>query len=646
MARVFLSYARDDAAKAGVLALALEGAGHTVWWDSQIKGGTEYSREIEEALDDAEVVVVLWSRQSVDSAWVRDEAAAGRDRGRLVPIRLDATSPPMGFRQYQNIDLSSWKGRGTPTQLQDIQAAIGGLTGGQSKRHPGAKPPSDHTPPQLSHVVRLALIVLLAFVAIAAAYFLISRGGRPSVPVVAVTAADPSPPTRSLADDLFIKLGALQSINAGALQLVEQDSDTDPDLSFRVAQRIVDGQAHATVALLAGGKGGLLWSREFQQEQRSEADLRQQVAYSAALALNCAIEAMAPGHEKLGEPTLKLYLGGCARLSDEFNSDPRSLVEVFAKVTRQGKDFEGGWAKLLMVETDSWLRSRKDAAIGKNLQTHIAQARKLNPTMAEAYIAESWMQPIWQINRWMPISEEAVRKNPFNAFALAEHSNDMFWVGRLQQGVAYARSAVEADPLSPWVRDALVIALTNAGEAKAANQALDDAERLWPGASNLIKVRFYLTARYGDPRQALGMLQSGKVSRENLSPAMESFLKARIDPSPAKVDLAVSEARDTAKRWYIHYVEALGEFRRKEELIKTLSEHDPGKALGPAHVFQPRYGFLQNDIRFMAIMNKWGSQLDYWRKSGNWPDFCFRPDLPYDCKVEADKLPRDRRRAS
>jgi exonuclease VII large subunit len=42
---------------------------------------------------------------------VRDEAGAGRDRGRLVPVQIDATMPPLGFRQFQAIDLSAWKGR-------------------------------------------------------------------------------------------------------------------------------------------------------------------------------------------------------------------------------------------------------------------------------------------------------------------------------------------------------------------------------------------------------------------------------------------------------------------------------------------------------------------------------------------------------
>ena len=30
--------------------------------------------------------------------------------------------------------------------------------------------------------------------------------------------------------------------------------------------------------------------------------------------------------------------------------------------------------------------------------------------------------------------------------------------------------------------------------------------------------------------------------------------------------------------------------------------------------------------------------ISYWRSSGKWPDFCFDPDLAYDCRKEAAKL--------
>ena len=111
MAGVFLSYDRDDTAKARPVASALEKAGHSVWWDLHVRGGAQFSKVIEEALKAADAVVVLWSRNSIESPWVRDEAGAGRDRGILIPVSLDGAEPPLGFRQFQTIDLSAWKGR-------------------------------------------------------------------------------------------------------------------------------------------------------------------------------------------------------------------------------------------------------------------------------------------------------------------------------------------------------------------------------------------------------------------------------------------------------------------------------------------------------------------------------------------------------
>jgi adenylate cyclase len=109
LARVFLSYARTDAARAKQLADAIAQAGHQVWWDRDIHGGSRFASAIDQALRDADAVVVLWSEASIESAWVQDEAAEGRDSGRLVPVILGDVRPPLGFRQYQGIELDSGK---------------------------------------------------------------------------------------------------------------------------------------------------------------------------------------------------------------------------------------------------------------------------------------------------------------------------------------------------------------------------------------------------------------------------------------------------------------------------------------------------------------------------------------------------------
>lgn len=136
MASVFLSYGHPDRERAKAVAEALGRAGHEVWWDRQIKGGSQFSKEIEAALDRADAIVVLWSANSVDSTWVRDEAAVGRDTGRLVPARIDASPPPLGFRQFHTIDLLSPRLSARSIAMTELVDAIGNL----QPRQPGATP--------------------------------------------------------------------------------------------------------------------------------------------------------------------------------------------------------------------------------------------------------------------------------------------------------------------------------------------------------------------------------------------------------------------------------------------------------------------------------------------------------------------------
>ena len=147
MARVFLSYAREDANSAKQLAEAVGSAGHEVWWDRHLHGGSQFATEIDKALKNAEAVVVLWTDVSVNSAWVQDEAAEGRDTGRLVPISLNGCRPPLGFRQFHTVELGAWNGRGVPDHLDDLLESIGKTAGtARRQRRPPSRPKRNPSP--------------------------------------------------------------------------------------------------------------------------------------------------------------------------------------------------------------------------------------------------------------------------------------------------------------------------------------------------------------------------------------------------------------------------------------------------------------------------------------------------------------------
>lgn len=138
MAQIFLSYSRTDADSAKELATALTESGHSVWWDKHISGGSNFAAEIERALEAAEVVIVLWSRNSVSSSWVLDEAAEGRDTGRLLPVALDHCKPPLGFRQFQAICAESHIDGVVDEVLEAIaQRSGGGARSSKSAGQPG-----------------------------------------------------------------------------------------------------------------------------------------------------------------------------------------------------------------------------------------------------------------------------------------------------------------------------------------------------------------------------------------------------------------------------------------------------------------------------------------------------------------------------
>jgi TolB-like protein len=141
---VFLSYARTDQAQASKLALALETAGLAVWWDGLIEGGAAFAKSIESELDHCDAVIVLWSKASAESDWVLDEASQGRDLRKLVPVSIDGSLPPLGFRQYHAIDLARWRGLAASPEIEaivrSVAAAGSGAPHGPAARA-GAPPP-------------------------------------------------------------------------------------------------------------------------------------------------------------------------------------------------------------------------------------------------------------------------------------------------------------------------------------------------------------------------------------------------------------------------------------------------------------------------------------------------------------------------
>ena len=512
MSRIFLSYDHEDVAFAKPLAVALEKAGHTVWYDRHIHGGAQYSQKIEQALDAADAVVVLWSQRSLESAWVRDEAAEGRDRGKLVPLSIGGATPPMGFRQYQTIELGAWQGRGKVPRLQELLQAV--------ESQAEELPPSD-AEPKIDKALRRSIEYrkrplrwwgIAALVALAA---LTAAGGvwwsrTASLPVVEVAAANSSAKSKAAASDLYVKLGSLAQVGQGKWRLIDGSSNSDkPDLSFRTADTGLPGSPRANLVLL-DKSGSLLWSREFAPPPGgSEADLRQQVSITAGRVLGCSLDSSENGG--LPRDELKLFLTTCAAGLEAAYADNVSITRQLRSIVQNHPHFKPAWKQLLLSQmtvvdfNNLGAEGTEETENLRQLRADVENARKAFPDLAQITLAEVHLLPRVNYLQELALFQKAISQAPDDPSIQAEQLQPLMRVGRMLDGVTAARRAVQLDPLSAHAQMQLILSLAYAGQIGEAREELAKLEQQWPDSGTVKDARWAFNLRFGDPRIAAAM---------------------------------------------------------------------------------------------------------------------------------------------
>lgn len=155
MAEIFLSYKKCDADRVRPLVGALEAQGWSVWWDTRLGAGEQWDEVIERELSRARCVVVVWSRESVASRWVRTEASEGLERGILVPILIDDVAQPLAFRLIQSVSLMGCSLRDGDPRWAQVLRAVGSIAGRNSGRADEEVPTETAAPaPELARETR------------------------------------------------------------------------------------------------------------------------------------------------------------------------------------------------------------------------------------------------------------------------------------------------------------------------------------------------------------------------------------------------------------------------------------------------------------------------------------------------------------
>lgn len=641
MPALFLSYARNDLERIRPLAAALERAGHQVWWDRHIAGGQEFSGAIEQALADADAVIVCWSANSVGSAWVRDEAAAGRDSGRLVPATLDGSQPPLGFRQYQTIDLSGWNGRARSRALDPLKTAVDRVAGGHGS---AADTPAMGRPRRrrwpLTGRRLAATLAVLALVAAGAIVYSRAGAGGPLEPEVAIgdfsqASSDlPAGLTGILKQEIVAAFGA-----ENAVTVVAPDNPAAASAPFVMNGSIsrLGETVRFTINLLSRGSGVVLWSDSFEPEG-ADAVAARQAAVGASQVVRCGLWGASSYQRRMSDQALSLYLRWC----DEHwsgSSSGSAELDAARRVTVAVPGFSFGWSALALATTAV---ASADSPEAERLRREgMAAARKsmaLDDHNPEGYMAIAGLMPLSRYAEREALLKKAISVRPTECGCERQAYGDFLAsVGRMAEAAEQYERALAMRPLAPFSNLRFAQALYMIGRNDEADQLLAETLELWPDATSLrlLKMKSALwTGRYDEAvtllrSPDLPLTSSQRAALSEAFTALKSDDLARRVAATAKLQSFAADPRYN-DRLVVGTLAALG---ARQAALAAAANLVRERGLFDAEVlFEPNLAAARREPAYARLVDDLGLTA-YWRRSRAAPDICRDAAPPQFCSL-------------
>jgi TolB-like protein len=538
---VFVSYKAEDRARLRPLIAALEAEGFTVWWDTHIGGGAHWREDIQEHLDAAKCIIVVWTKRSVgpEGDFVRDEANRARKRGAYLPVRLDPVDPPLGFGEVQAISLKAWKGDRSDPRFQTLADAVRRRIAGEDIAH--VKIHRDR-----ADVSRRTIITasggVAALAASGTAWVFLKRVPTDSKRIAVLTfdnlSGDASQAyfAEGIAEELR---SALARVGLQVIGRASSDAVKDLDTKLAAARlgvgNILTGSVRRSPkmvrisAQLVSGKDGVeRWQQSYDRAEGDEIKIQTDIATSVAQSLSIALGQAGRAALTLGGTTdsaaQDLFLRAAAlNANDAGESALREAVQLLdAAVARDPQyanayrmksgmlelvatSYTKGAGQMTKVLDEAEAAARRAIAIAPRLgapyaQLALIQEDRFNFPDAFRYIRQALalspddplvlppaMYITWYIGgnpgKALPLADRVVQLDPLAAASYSRRASVLIELRRYEEAIRSARKSLQLAPGREWphqlIGDALLLMnrLKEAG-AEYANVTAGDVFRL------------------------------------------------------------------------------------------------------------------------------------------------------------------------
>jgi TolB-like protein len=485
MPDIFLSYTREDQTTAQRFAEAFQAQGFSVWWDVTLRSGEAYDQVTEEALRTAKAVVVLWSKKSVVSRWVRAEATLADRNRTLVPARIETCDLPIMFELTQTADLCRWDGGASDPAWRAFLADVRRfLEAAREPRPPAARLAAEASPlPLQSTYPSLAVLPFInrselgkddVFADAMAEDLIAALSGNPYVRVVAARATavfrQKAFDVRQIGRELGVRY-----LLEGNLRRVGQD--------LRVTAQLVETES-----------GNVLWTQKFERPLVEVSALQDDLVAEIAAHFGVQVRRAEMEHARRQSGNLSAWdalMRASVRSEIATRTGWEAAVAEAKRAIEIDPDEGVAYAWLATTQGQLWrFHGGDDPGLAQEVIDNVRRARALNPDHPAVLSFAGWaLACLRKLQDALPLVERAVALTPQDEGVRLTLGGTLARLGRSDEALAQLDEAERVGPNSVSLYYSLIwraLAHLRAGRLEQALEASDRAVRLRPAPEALV----------------------------------------------------------------------------------------------------------------------------------------------------------------
>ena len=396
----------------------------------------------------------------------------------------------------------------------------------------------------------------------------------------------------------------------------------------------------------------VLWSGKFHGAADATEALQASVAAQAADVLYWA-ETGRSGGVRLDAASLAAFIAGRESTTGVRNDNVDVAEADYRKVVGASPDFSWGHSAVAAMEGFQLREnpaSHGDDALRADARLEAKRALALEPHNGEAWLALELSAPLldWQGREALLVQGTAADPN-FEPAVMME--GRLLWaVGRGRDALVWLRRAHEINPLFNGATWSLALNLASEGRPAESRVVVAQMALQWPDHVSTKSAHFWTNFVTGATDDALAQLADPAARQPGLdqkaADAWSAALKAGASNETVAKAGAVKAVMEAASTGSLKHGPALVLLAMLGDLDGAFAQaqlYEPLDSSTPPYLFLPTTAAMRSDSRFMPLARKLGF-VAYWRATGHWPDFCSEQGLPYDCRVEANKVAAQLRR--